>query len=225
MENEMDTRSTALQEEYKQRFRGADLYRDSVWNILCNDFFSRFISPESVLLDLGAGWGEFSRNIKASKKYAMDLNPECGLRVEGHSTFLLQDCSTRWPFEDGTLDVVFTSNFLEHLPSKELVDKTLAEAFRCLKQGGKIICLGPNIKFVLGSYWDFWDHFIALTEDSMAEALSLKGFSVSAKIPRFLPYTMSGGSKPPLSALRLYLKLPFVWRFFGKQFLVVADKS
>jgi SAM-dependent methyltransferase len=120
--------------------------------------------------------------------------------------------------------VVFTSNFLEHLRSKELVDKTLREAFRCLKRGGKIICLGPNIKFVPGSYWDYWDHFIPITEESMAEALSLKGFRVGKKVDRFLPYTMSGGKNPPLIAVRLYLKLPFAWRFFGKQFLVIAEK-
>jgi len=220
----MDSRSKDLQEEYQQRFQGADLYRDSVWKILCADFFSKFITPRCVLLDLGAGWGEFSRNIQAAKKYAMDLNPDCGKRVAGHSTFLHQDCSTTWPIDDNTLDVVFTSNFLEHLPSKNLVDKTLFEAFRCLKPRGKIICMGPNIKFVPGAYWDYWDHFTPLTEESIAEALSLKGFEVVEKIDRFLPYTMSDGKNPPLIFLKLYLKLSFAWRFFGKQFLVVAEK-
>ncbi len=220
----MDSRSTELQQEYQQRFQGTDQYRDAVWRILCNDFFSVYIAHEDVLLDLGAGWGEFSRGIKARKKYAMDLNPDCGERVAGHSTFLHQDCSTVWPLEDGALDVVFTSNFLEHLPSKDLVDRTLREAFRCLKPGGKIICLGPNIKFVPGAYWDYWDHYIPITEESMAEALSLKGFQVTRKTARFLPYTMSGGKNQPLFALKLYLKLPFAWRFVGKQFLVIAEK-
>jgi ubiquinone/menaquinone biosynthesis C-methylase UbiE len=220
----MDLRSKNLQEEYQQRFQGADLYRDSVWKILCKDFFSKYINPNCAILDLGAGWGEFSRNILASKKYAMDLNPDCGKRVANHSTFLHQDCSVVWSIGDGALDIVFTSNFLEHLPSKDLVDRTLSEAFRCLKSGGKIICLGPNIKFVSGSYWDYWDHFIPITEESMAEALSLKGFRVTEKVDRFLPYTMSGGKNPPLFTLKLYLKLRFAWRFFGKQFLVVAQK-
>ena len=220
----MDSRSTNLQEEYQQRFQGADLYRDSVWKMLCADFFSQYIAPTCALLDLGAGWGEFSRNIRAEKKYAMDLNPDCGKRVAGHSIFLQQDCSTTWPIKDEALDVVFTSNFLEHLPSKDLVDKTLREAFRCLRPGGKMICLGPNIKFVPGLYWDYWDHFIPITEESMAEALSLNGFRVTEKVDRFLPYTMSGGNNPPLIALKLYLKLRFAWRFFGKQFLVVAEK-
>ena len=220
----MDLRSKNLQEEYQQRFQGADLYRDSVWKILCKDFFSKYIQPNYAVLDLGAGWGEFSRNILATKKYAMDLNPDCGKRVANHSTFLHQDCSVTWPIDDEELDIVFTSNFLEHLPSKDLVDRTLGEAFRCLKPGGQIICLGPNIKFLPGAYWDYWDHFIPITEESMAEALSLKGFCVTEKVDRFLPYTMSGGKNPPLFTVKLYLKLRFTWRFFGKQFLVVAKK-
>lgn len=220
----MNLRSTQLQAEYQQRFQGADAYRDSVWKILCKDFFSRHIPSNSLLLDLGAGWGEFSRNIHSRQKYAMDLNPECGKRVEGHAIFLQQDCSHTWPFPDGTLDIVFTSNFLEHLPNKDLIDQTLCEAFRCLKSGGIIICLGPNIKYVPGAYWDYWDHFVPITEESMSEALSLKGFCITEKIDRFLPYTMSGGKKPPLIAIKVYLKLRFIWRLFGKQFLVIAKK-
>jgi hypothetical protein len=36
------------------------------------------------------------------------------------------------------------------------------------------------------------------------------------------PYSMSQGPTYPLWMLKAYLAVPFVWRFFGKQFLVVA---
>jgi ubiquinone/menaquinone biosynthesis C-methylase UbiE len=220
----MSAHPVDLKDIYRQRFGQEERYRDAVWHVLCRDFFQRYVHPDSTLLDLGAGWGEFTRNISAGRKYAMDLNPDCGPRVEGYATFLQQDCSAHWEIEDNSLDIVFTSNFLEHLPNKGLVDKTLAEAFRCLKKGGKIICLGPNIKFLSGQYWDFWDHYVALTEQSLTEALALKGFGNVSSFDRFLPYSMSFGFRPPLLALRIYLKMPFVWRFFGKQFLVIAEK-
>ena len=54
--------------------------------------------------------------------------------------------------------------------------------------------------------------------------LKLEGFEISECIDRFLPYSMSQGSTPPLAFLKLYLKLPFAWKVFGKQFLVVAEK-
>ena len=108
-------------------------YRNEVWKILCDDFFSKFILPKDEVLYLGSGWGEFINNIDASKKYAMDLNPESGLRLLNETIFLEQDCSQGWQIQSESLDVVFTSNFLEHLPQKELVQKTISEVYRCLK--------------------------------------------------------------------------------------------
>jgi SAM-dependent methyltransferase len=221
----MDNRSELLQREYEQRFRDGEEYRNAVWKILCSDYFSKYIEASATVLDLGAGWGEFSRNIVATKKYAMDLNQECGRRLQGISVFLHQDCSTTWPLENETLDVVFTSNFFEHLPDKKSIESTLDQAFRCLRPGGKIICVGPNIKYVAGAYWDFWDHFVPITEDSLAEVLRLKNFRIEQKIGRFLPYTMSDGFQPPVIAVSMYLRLPFVWPLFGKQFLVVGEKQ
>jgi len=223
-EDEMDQRSIALQDTYQKRFQDNETYRDSVWRILCNGVFSKYIRKEATLLDLGAGWGEFSRNIAAGKKYAMDLNPDCGARVKGFSEFLQQDCSAPWPLKDGALDVVFTSNFLEHLPNKGLIDATLDQALRCLKKGGLMICVGPNIKYLPGLYWDYWDHYTPISDKSMAEALTRCGFAVDEIIPKFLPHTMSGGRNPPLWTVKLYLRLRFAWPFFGKQFFVVARK-
>jgi SAM-dependent methyltransferase len=220
----MDQRAIALQEEYRQRFERQEQYRDKVWRILCHQYFSKWISPEAKILDLGAGWGEFSRNIPAGKKFAMDLNPDCGERVEGFATFLNQDCAEKWPLSDNELDVVFTSNFLEHLEAKSLVDRTLREAYRCTKPGGRIVCLGPNIRFAFNTYWDFWDHHLPISDESMAEALSLAGFVIESKIPRFLPYSMSGRRNAPTAFLRIYLKFRPVWSIFGRQFLVVATK-
>lgn len=224
MNSKTSQQSETLKTEYNSRFKENTDYRDRVWKILCNDFFSNYIAADSTLLDLGAGWGEFSRNIAAAKKYSMDLNPDCGEKVEGYSEFIQQDCSEAWPLESGTLDVVFTSNFLEHLSSKHAIDLTLRETFRCLKDGGKIICLGPNIKYLAGPYWDYWDHYIPITDKSLAEALELQGFKVDIAIDRFLPYTMSGKNNPPVIAVKAYLKLPLFWPLFGKQFFIVAQK-
>jgi SAM-dependent methyltransferase len=176
------------------------------------------------VLDLGCGWGEFINQIVAQKKYGMDLNPASPGKLSREVTFLGQDCSEPWQLPDSHLDVVFTSNFFEHLPSKETLQRTLAEAFRCLKPNGRLICLGPNVKFLPGEYWDFWDHFLPLTELSLQEGLELAGFSVERKWARFLPYSMSQGFTPPLVFLRLYLRLRFIWPILGKQFLVLARR-
>ena len=155
---------SVLTTEYRNRFTGLEAYREQVWQVLTWSFFNRFIRYSDTVLDLGAGWGEFIRNVRCGEKFAMDLNPDTDTRVGEGAKVILQDCSEEWLLPDNSLDVVFTSNFFEHLPDKAALERTLAEARRCLKPGGRLICLGPNIRFIGGAYWDFWDHHVALTE-------------------------------------------------------------
>jgi SAM-dependent methyltransferase len=213
-----------LERQYGRRFDAQAAYRDRVWAVLVRDYFQRFVPAGARVLDLGCGYGQFSNNVVAGTTYAMDLNPRSRALLAGDVRFFEQDCSQRWPFDDGELDVVFTSNFLEHLPDKAAVSRTLAEARRCLRAGGTIVCLGPNARYVPGAYWDFWDHHVALTDRSIAEALELAGLTVTTRIPRFLPFTMAEGPEAPAFLVRLYLRLPVAWRFFGGQFLVTASR-
>jgi hypothetical protein len=45
----------------------------------------------------------------------MDLNPDSGSRLNREIKFFLHDCSVEWPLTPESLDVIFTSNFLELL--------------------------------------------------------------------------------------------------------------
>ncbi len=220
----MGDTSKSLRHEYRLRFARTEQYRNNVWRILCKEYFGKLIAPGAHVLDLGSGWGEFINNIEAAKKYAMDLNPDARPRLSGDTLFLQQDCSQEWQIQSESLDVVFTSNFLEHLHDKEHVERTIAEAHRCLKNDGLIICLGPNIRYVGDAYWDFWDHLIPLTELSLSELLQMNGFSIELSIPRFLPYSMSTGRTPPLLLVKWYMRLSPLWPLFGKQFLVAGRK-
>ena len=216
--------SSDLQRIYATRFSGHEVYREKVWQILVIQFFSRWIRSTDAVLDLGCGYGEFINSIQNAQKFAMDLNPSARDHLSKDVALFEQDCSLPWPLATGSLDVVFTSNFFEHLPTKQALQSTLAEAFRCLKPTGRLIALGPNVKFLNGQYWDFFDHHLALTELSLSEVLTMTGYRVEQAIPKFLPYTMSQGFEPPLWTLRVFLKNPILWRLFGRQFLVIAQK-
>jgi SAM-dependent methyltransferase len=212
-----------LKDAYRRRFRDTIEYRRRVWEILCEDFFDRLVGPQDTVLDLGCGYGWFVNAVRCGRKIAMDLNPDSAAHLAPGIRSLVADCSRRWPVDSGSLDVVFTSNFFEHLPTKEALTATLLEAHRCLRPDGRLVALGPNIRFLSDVYWDFYDHHIALSDRSVCEAVETSGFAVERVIPRFLPYTMVS-SRPPLAFVRTYLRVPFLWRFFGKQFLVVARK-
>jgi len=212
-----------LQRIYATRFTGKTDYRTQVWRVLVS-YFSQWFPKMGTVLDLGAGYCEFINNATASVKYAMDLNPDVHKRAAQGVTVLQQDCSDPWPLPEGHLDAVFTSNFLEHLPDKAAVSAVLSNAYRCLKPGGRLIAMGPNIKYLSGAYWDFFDHHVELTELSLAEALSNCDFEIEKAVARFLPYTMSQGRRYPTRVLRLYLAVPAAWPIFGKQFLVIGQK-
>jgi len=210
---------------YEKRFAANLEYRKSVWKVLIGDFFFRYIPKKATVLDLGCGYGEFINQVPASKKYAMDLNPDAPKHLGEDVEFLHQDCSQSWTVAENLLDVVFTSNFFEHLPDKSALARTLEQVKRCLKPGGLLIAMGPNIKCVPGAYWDFWDHYLPLTELSLKEALENRAFTVDTCIGRFLPYTMAGKKPAPLFLIRLYLALPIAWKMMGSQFLVIGRKD
>ncbi|MBS1859443.1 MAG: class I SAM-dependent methyltransferase [Acidobacteria bacterium] len=214
--------SEDLQKIYRNRFSGHLEYRSRVWQALTSRYFSRLIPPSATVLDLGCGYGEFINNIRCSRKYAMDMNPSSREYLAKGVEFLEQDCSRPWALPDRHLDVVFTSNFFEHLPAKTVLADTVAQAARCLKEGGLLIAMGPNARMVGGAYWDFWDHHLPLTDEALCELFRLHGFEIVFSAPRFLPYTMVNQRPVPILLVSIYLRLPILWRFFGKQFLVVA---
>ena len=210
--------------EYQLRFSKQAAHRKQVWAELTRSFFQRYVGRDGAVLDLGCGWGEFINSIQAGVKYAIDLNPDAPKHLAPDVTFFHQDCSSAWPLEDNSLDVVFTSNFFEHLPSKEKLVSTVREAWRCLKPNALLICMGPNIRYLANSYWDFLDHHLPLSDASIEELALLCGFREVHVTKKFLPYTMARGNQPPLLFVRWYLCWPVLWAVFGKQFLAFARK-
>ena len=220
--------SSELERIYRLRFDEQTALRARVWRVLTARFFQQWIRPGDTVLDLGCGYGEFINAISAGSKLAMDLNPAAEKRLDPSVRFLYQDCARPWPVPEGSVDVVFSSNFLEHLPTKMHVDQTLEHAKRALRPGGRLILMGPNIRLVHGAYWDFWDHHVAISDRSIVEALRNRAFDIECVWAGFLPYTMAGRGRSGFSAgllelgLRIYLSCPVIWKFVGQQFLVIA---
>ena len=177
-----------------------------------------------MVLDLACGYGEFINNIRAAKKYGVDMNPDAPSHLGPDVDFKLTPVNDLSHIESDSVDRVFTSNFLEHLPDKAACDVVLKEVCRVLKPGNQFMILGPNIRYVYKDYWDYYDHYLALSHLSLVEGLMLAGYTPETVVDRFLPYTMNNAAPAADWMIKLYLKIPLAWKILGKQFFVVARK-
>ncbi|WP_138510988.1 class I SAM-dependent methyltransferase [Maricaulis alexandrii] len=210
---------------YRHRFAESDLpEKNKIWSVLCSSYFNKLVGPDDTVLDLACGFGEFINNIKAKKKLGVDINPDSPGFLNEDVTFVRARSDELDGVADDSVDVVFTSNFLEHLESKAALMATFKEIKRVLKPGGRFIIMGPNIRYVYDKYWDFLDHHLPLSHVTIDEALNVAGFETETIIGRFLPYSTRSALPKASWIISLYLKLPFAWPLFGKQFLVTARK-
>ena len=211
---------------YDARFTAEDrAFAADVWRILWRRVLSRYVGPTDVLLDVGGGSCEFINAAVAGRRVVVDLNPSVREHaadgVEAHV-----GPADSMPFlADGEAAVVFASNVFEHFPDKPTLLRAIQEIHRVLAPGGRLIVIGPNIRFAASTYWDFFDHHVALSDRSLSELLRASGFQLERVVPRFLPMTVKSRLPRWRWLVEAYLLLrPIASRVVGRQFLVVARK-
>jgi SAM-dependent methyltransferase len=196
--------------------------KDRIWHEIVA-YLGRWIDPAAPVLDIACDRGHFIRFAAGSERWATDIrdvaaNLPADVRfVQGSGLDLARLVPT------GHFGTVFISNYLEHLPSPDAVVDQLRVARQLLRPGGRVIVLQPNIRLVGARYWDFIDHKVALTENSLQEAADLGGLRTVELIPRFLPYSTKGRLPTHPSLVRLYLRLRPAWWLLGKQTLYVGE--
>jgi SAM-dependent methyltransferase len=208
-----------LRELYRRRFSGADGQRTAIWGVLCRHYFQKLIRDEATVVELAAGGCEFINNIEAARRIAVDLNEDVRLSAAAGVEALVGSATDLAAIAAATVDVVFVSNFFEHIERPDIL-QVLSETKRILKPGGTLIVLQPNIRFVGADYWMFFDHITPLDDRSLVEAIEIAGLTVDTVIPRFLPYTTRSRLPEWPVLVRLYLMIPLL----GKQSLITARR-
>jgi SAM-dependent methyltransferase len=117
-------------------------------------FYTRvhaLLHPDSVVLDVGCGRGAYGEDEIAFRREVRILRGKCrqviGIDVDpaGRQNPFVDDFrlieGTRWPLDDGSVDLCLSDYVLELVPDPELF---FAECARVLKPGGVFCARTPN---------------------------------------------------------------------------------
>ncbi len=196
-----------------------DAKRGILWGTLCQHAFQTFVPEGGSVLELGAGWCDFINNIRAERRVAVDIWPGTEEQAAPGVDALIRPATDLSVLSDGSFDVVFASNFLEHLHHHE-VSQVLEEVRRVLRPGGALLLVQPNFRLSPGRYFDDYTHVSIWSDVGLTGFLTAHGFQVDRVQPRFLPLTVK--SRFPVRAwlVRAYLWSPLK-PLAGQMFLVV----
>jgi SAM-dependent methyltransferase len=210
---------------YSRRFSDVDAEsQDAVWREITR-FLQRYVPVDGQVLDIACDRGTFIRNIVARDKWAVDLR-DVRRHLPSEIHFLQADGLTLTDvLPNGAFDLVFMSNYLEHLASSDDVVRQLEVVRQLLSPTGRVLILQPNIRLVGAAYWDFLDHHTALTEKSLVEAAENAGLATVELITRFLPYTSKSRVPRHPKLVRAYLAFPPAWRLMGRQTLYLGRRA
>jgi SAM-dependent methyltransferase len=218
--------STDLEAIYGHRWAPGELAGvRAIWRVLVRDFFQKLVPQDAAVLDIGCGFCHFLNEVEAAQRVGADANPAArGYAERGVDVRTIGDLQLL-EFEENHFDFIFISNFLEHLENGQAVLQLLRRVRALLSPRGRVVILQPNFRLLGWRYFDFIDHKTILTDASVREALELSGLSLERQILSFLPYTTKSRLPRSPALVRLYLRLPPIWKILGKQSLFIARRT
>ena len=153
------------------------------------------IQENSKILELGCGRGEFLNEFHNNKMkvYGVD-NSMYGKKMYPHLEIQNVDLlKNSLPYPDNTFDVIYSKSFVEHFYYPE---KIFEEAYRVLKNGGKIITLTPEWKYFYKTFYEDFTHRTPFTKISLRDIQLICNFkNIEVESFRQLPF-MWNRSKP-----------------------------
>ncbi|MBA3430269.1 MAG: class I SAM-dependent methyltransferase [Actinobacteria bacterium] len=150
---------------------------------------------------------------------AMDVNPDVEQFAADGVESEIGDSSELSRFGQDAFDVVFASNFLEHLEWRA-IERCIEGVRRILAPGGALILMQPNFRLRPHEYFDDYTHRTIFSDRSLVDYLESEGLICEHVDPRFLPFSMRSRFARLHVFVPLYLKLPI--RPLAGQMLVIA---
>jgi SAM-dependent methyltransferase len=195
-------------------------YRKGVWLEIIR-YIQKDVKSVKTIIELGAGYGDFINQFPAEKKMAFDLNKNMRPFYEQNVEFYAQDATGIGRFSNECADLVFASNFLEHL-SQEALKHLMPLIHRALRPDGRFILLQPNYRLCKDRYFEDKTHLTVFSDQTMVDFLSGHDFDVIKLIPGLLPFSMQSRLPKWPILVRMYLLSPI--KPLAAQMYIIAKK-
>jgi SAM-dependent methyltransferase len=193
--------------------------RRAVWGAIAR-YVERDAPGVGTLVELGPGYCDFLNQFPAKRKLGFDLNPEMKRFAAADVELRIESALALPGLAPASVDLLFASNFLEHLDAEEL-DELLPRVRRALAPGGRLILLQPNHRLCAAHYFDDPTHRTIFDDASIGPWLARHGLRVVRLVPGLLPFSMNSRLPKWGWLTRLYLSLPV--RPLAAQMYVVAE--
>lgn len=126
----------------------------------------------SSMLDIGCGNGGFLHNFpEVPLRVGLDLVER---KLSPDLQFVLHDISRALPFDDGSFDVVFLGEVLEHVFDTE---QLISECCRILKPGGALVLTTPNLCSLKNLFFWLTGRQLAYVDYKMGQLGHVRYFS------------------------------------------------
>jgi SAM-dependent methyltransferase len=151
-----------------KRLRDLVSFNSSRWRLLAeNTAFAASVAPGSLVLDAGAGSGQYGALFGHARYESADF--EQVAKIYGSTTYV---CDLRQiPVEDARFDVVLFNQVMEHVPDPLAV---LAELDRVMKPGGRMIYSAPLFYEEHETPYDFYRY----TQYAVRHLFASAGFEI-----------------------------------------------
>lgn len=209
-----------MSDYYSTRYT-PDAGRTKVWRAIVDYISDKYLKNPVDVLDLGCGYGDFINNIKCKNKTAVDLNPDAANYLVPGIHFVNSTADNLEAIESASLDLIFSSNLLEHLTDAEL-ERAAKEFHRVLRPGGLMITMQPNYFYAYREYFDDYTHKKVFSHNSLPDFFAANGFKSVAMEKKFLPFSLKSRLPKTYILTKLYLDFPL--RPTAKQMLGVFQK-
>jgi SAM-dependent methyltransferase len=193
--------------------------RRGVWREIVR-YVRKDTGDVGILVELGTGYCDFINQFPAKRKIGYDIRHQVLKFAEAGVDIRTESAAELSGIENDSVDLVFASNFMEHLWPEEH-DVLLPRISDVLRHRGRLILIQPNYLLNPEHYFDDETHRTIFSDENIIPFLEGYGLRVLRLIPKFLPFSMKSSLPKWPFLVRLYLNSP-VKPLAGQMYVVAA---